>query len=184
MIQLVFNSAHPFEDSEIPAPGPRAPARTWPLTFALSRSKLPRSRPPINFRRPRRHFERVFACELAVFALKLAPLSAPGTPRTLILEFETAVFSKFFYAANAPGAKRPTSTKPCKNPCEAHFGASAHQSKFEAKSICQRFRFRLVTRTTSRASWELSQRHLERLWDCPGTHLDGSWPLFVHPWRP
>ena len=24
---------------------------------------------------------------------------------------------------------------------------------------------------------------LERLWGCPGTHLDGSWPLFAHPGR-
>ena len=111
-------------------------------------------------------------------------MSAPGTPRTLTLEFETAVLSKFFYATNAPCAKRPTSTKPCKNQCETHFGASAHRSKFEAKSICQHFRFRLVTRTPSRASWELSQRHLERLWDCPGTQLDGSWPLVVHPGVP
>ena len=160
------------------------PARSSEALDALSRSKLLRSRRLKNFQRPRRHFERAFARELAVFALELAPLSAPGTPRTLILEFETAVFSKFFYAANAPCAKRPTSTKPCKNQCETHFGASAHRSKFEAKSICQRFRFRLVTRTTSRASWELSQRLLERLWGCPGTHLDGSWPLFVHPGRP
>ena len=77
--------------------------------------------------------------------------------------------------------KRPTSTKPSKNQCETHFGASAHRSKFEAKSICQRFRFRLVTRTPSRASWKLSLRLLERLWSCPGTHVDSSWPLFIHP---
>ena len=84
----------------------------------------------------------------------------------------------------SPCAKHPTSTKPCKSQCETHFGASAHRSKIEAKSICRRFRFRLVTRTTSRASWELSQRLLERLWGCPGTHLDDSWPLFAHPGHP
>ena len=128
---------------------------------------------------------RACVCPRAVsFALELAPRSAPGTPRTSIWEFESAVFSKFFHAANTPCAKHPTSTKPCKNQCETHFGASAHRSKFEAKSICQRFRFRLVTRTPSRASWELSLRLLERLWGCPGTHLDSSWPLFVHPGRP
>ena len=33
-----------------------------------------------NFRRPRRHFERVFARELIVFALEFAPQSGPGTP--------------------------------------------------------------------------------------------------------
>ena len=162
----------------------RASRASWPLAGALARSKGPRSRRLKIFRRPRGHFERVFTRKLAVFALELAPLRAPGTPRTSILEFETAVLSKFFHAANAPCAKHPTSTKPRKNQCETHFGASAHRSKIEAKSIFQHFRFRLVTRTTSRASWELSQRHLARLWGCPGTHLDSSWPLFVHPGRP
>ena len=50
-----------------------------------------------NFRKPRGHFECVFARELAVFAPELAPLSAPGTARTSILELQTAVFSKFFH---------------------------------------------------------------------------------------
>ena len=58
-------------------------------------------------------------------------------------------------------------------------GCSAHE-----KSGCQGFRFRLVTRTPSRASWELSLKLLERLWGCPGTHLESSWPLFAHPGRP
>ena len=162
----------------------RVSRASWPLTGALARSKGPRSRRLKIFRRPRGHFERVFVRELAVFALELAPLSGSGTPRTSIFELETAVLSKFFYTANAPCAQRPTSTKPCKNQCETHFGASAHRSKFEATSICQCFRFRLVTRTLSQASWELSLRLLERLWGCPGTHLDSSWPLFVHPGRP
>ena len=126
----------------------RASRASWLLAGALSRSKGPRSHRLKIFRRPRRHFERVFACELAVFVLELAPLSAPGTARTLILEFETTVFWKFFYAANAPCAKRPTSTKPCKNQCETHFAPSAHRSKFEAKSLCQRFRFRCLLYTS------------------------------------
>ena len=175
---------NPFRNYRKTLRGPRVSRASWPLAGALARSKGPRSRRPKIFRRPRGHFERVFARELAVFALELAHLRAPGTPRTSILELETVVSSKFFYAANAPCAQRPTSTKPCKNQCETHFGASAHRSKFEAKSICQRFRFRLVTRTPSRASWELSLRLLERLWGCPGTHLDSSWPLFVHLGRP
>ena len=134
---------YPFEDSEKSTGVTRRPARSSVAPDALSCSKLLRSRRLKNFRRPRRHFERAFAHDLAVFALELAPLRAPGTPRTSILEFETAVLSKFFHAANAPCAKHPTSTKPCKNQCETHFGASAHRSKIEAKSICQRFRFRL-----------------------------------------
>ena len=181
---MIFGLQHPSRNYRKTPGGLRVSRASWPLAGALARSKGPRSRRLKIFRKPRGHFECVFARELAVFAPELAPLSAPGTARTSILELQTAVFSKFFYAANAPCAQRPTSTKPCKNQCETHFGASAHRSQIEAKSICQRFRFRLVTRTMSRTSWELSQRHLERLWGCPGTHLDGSWPLFVLPGRP
>ena len=105
---------NPFEDSEIHPRGPRGPARSSEALDALSRSKLLRSRRLKDFRKPRRHFERAFVRELAVFALELAPLSARGTPRTSILELEMAVFSKFTHAANVPCAKRPTRQNPVK----------------------------------------------------------------------
>ena len=106
---------------------------------------------------PRRHFERAFSRDLAVFALKLAPPSIPGIPRGSILEPGTAVFSRFFHAASAPCAKRLTSQKHYKNQYETHFGASAHRPKIDQKSIRQRFRLRLATRMALRASWELSR---------------------------
>ena len=127
---------------------------------------------------------RAFSRDLAVFALELAPPSIPGMPRGSILEPGTAVFSRFFHAASAPCAKRPTSKKHCKNQYETHFGASAHRPKIDQKSIRQRFRLRLATRTASRASLELSRRLLERLWGSPGTLLDSSWPLLARPGRP
>ena len=81
--------------------GTRRPARPSPLTVALSRSKLPRSRPLINFRRPRRHFERAFSPDLAVLAPKLARQRVPGTPPASIFESKTTVFSKFFRSTAA-----------------------------------------------------------------------------------
>ena len=77
---------HPFRNYRTTPRSLRATARLGRLRGALARSKGPRSRRLKIFRRPRGHFERVFARELAVFALELAPLSAPGTPRTSILE--------------------------------------------------------------------------------------------------
>ena len=41
-------------------------ARSWPLSDALSRSKLPCSRSLSNFRKPRGHFERAFSLELGL----------------------------------------------------------------------------------------------------------------------
>ena len=69
---------HPFDVSEIFRRGPRRPARSWPLAVALSRSKLPCSRPLLNFRRPRRHFERAFSVELARPGSILGRPDAPG----------------------------------------------------------------------------------------------------------
>ena len=126
---------YPFEDSEISLRNARGSARSWPLSGALPRSKLPRSRPLINFRRPRRHFERAFSLELAVLALELARPRFPGMPRTLIFEVETAVFSKFFHATRARRAKRPTSIKHWQERYETHFGASAQRPKIDQKSI-------------------------------------------------
>ena len=69
----------------------RATARLGRLRGALSRSKLLRSRPLINFRRPRRHFERAFLPDLAVLAPKLVRPSLPGTPPASIFESRTTV---------------------------------------------------------------------------------------------
>ena len=44
-----------------------------------------------------------------------------------------------------------------------------------SKSIRKRFRLRLATRIALRASWGLSRRLLEHLWDASATLLDASW---------
>ena len=146
---------HPFEDSEI-SPGTSGPARSLETLGRILSLEV------ASFALTEKFSEALEALRACIFAragrfcartcFSKRPRNAP------ILDFEpdTAVFWRFFHAVSAPCAKRPTSTKPCKNQCETHFGASAHRSKFEAKSICQRFRFRLVTRTPSRASWKLS----------------------------
>ena len=111
----------------------RGARASWPLTVALSRSKLPRSRPLINFRKPRRHFERAFSPDLAVLAPKLARPSVPGTPLASIFESKTTVFARFFRSMSIRCAKRPTSKKHCKNQYETRFGGPAHRSKFDHK---------------------------------------------------
>ena len=58
---------------------PRRPARSSGVLGALSRSKLFRSRPPKNFRRPRRHFERAFSFEQCHWGSILACPDAPGS---------------------------------------------------------------------------------------------------------
>ena len=77
-------------------------------------------------RRPRRHFEHTFSLDLAILACKLARPRFPGTPRASIFESKKAGFSRFLRAASVRHAKHSTSTKPCKNQCETHFGASSH----------------------------------------------------------
>ena len=73
-------------------------------TFSL---EVARSRSLINFRRPRRHFERAFSLDLAVSALELARPCPPGRLRALIFESETPVFSSFCSCAER--ATRKTS---------------------------------------------------------------------------
>ena len=68
---------NPFEDSEILVRDPRGSARPGPLAVALARSKLPRSHPLINFRKPRRHFGRAFSLDRTVLALELARFRPP-----------------------------------------------------------------------------------------------------------
>ena len=113
----------------------RGARASWPLTVALSRSKLPCSRPLINFRRPRKRFERAFSPDLAVLAPKLARPSVPGTPPASIFEPKTTVFqiATFFRSTSIRCAKRPTSKKHCKNQYETRFGSPAHRSKFDQK---------------------------------------------------
>ena len=87
---------YPFEDSEISLRGPRGSARSCspsPRTFSL---EVARSSPLLNFRRPRRHFERAFLLDLAVLALEPARPSSPRRRQASIFEAERAVFRTFF----------------------------------------------------------------------------------------
>ena len=56
----------------------RGARASWPLAGALARSKLTRSRSLLNFRRPRRHFERTFSLALAAFVRDLLVRRALG----------------------------------------------------------------------------------------------------------
>ena len=90
----------------------------------------------------------------------------------------------FLRAASVRGAKRPTSIKHWQERYKTHFGAAARRPKTlknrsaNASNCVGRCERRL------RASWEWSQKLLERLWGALGTFLDGSWPLLARPWRP
>ena len=87
---------YPFEDTEISLRGPRASARPGQPAVAPSRSKLPRSRSLINFRKPRRHFERALSLDLAVLALKLARPRFPRTPDRRFSRVQSLDFRSIF----------------------------------------------------------------------------------------
>ena len=81
-----------FKDSDKGLRRPRSSARPWPLADALSRSKLPRSHSRINFRGPRRHFERDFSLEQS------RPASILGRPDSPGLDFRgrnASIFERF-----------------------------------------------------------------------------------------
>ena len=158
----------------------RAP---WPLTVALSRSKLPRSRPLINFRKPRRHFERAFSPDLAVLAPKLARPSVPGTPPASIFEPKTTVFARFFRSMSIRCAKHPTSKKHCKNQDETRFGGPAHRSKTDQKLMEAGLKERSVPQSGLAGdpgrSGDASGALLGRLESILGRY----WPLLGRPGR-
>ena len=74
---------------------------------AFSRSKTPRSCSLLNFRKPRRHCERAFFFDLAIFSLELAVFSielAAFSLELVVFSFELAIFSLKVNAQRAPHA--------------------------------------------------------------------------------
>ena len=179
-----IDDIYPYEDSENGARVSRVPARPGPLTVALSRSKLLRSRPLINFRRPRRHFEGAFSLDLAVLAPEPARPSPPGRLQASFFESETIVFWSFFRMKSARREKRLTSTEHCKNQYETHFGATAQQPKIDQKSIEAGLKERSASRSGLESvpgrSGGASKAFLGRL----EAILGRSWPLLARPGRP
>ena len=104
---------YPFEDSDKSLRRPRGSARPWPLTDALSRSKLPRSRSLINFRRPRKHFEHAFLLELgclgSILARPEAPRSGFGGQNDML--FERFRNARALAADCAPGQQNIVKTR-------------------------------------------------------------------------
>ena len=98
--------------------------------------------------------------------------TASGRPRTSISEAETAVFSTFFRSTSARRKKRPMYSKPqfflgffiLRN---VRASAENVQNRSASASDCVWRRERGL-----RASWELSQRILERLCDGLGAVFD------------
>ena len=74
-------------------------------------------------------FERALLPDLVILLLDPARPDFSGTPRDLIFEPETVVFSRFLRAASVRRAKRPTSIKHWQERYETHFGAAARWSK-------------------------------------------------------
>ena len=116
----------------------------------------------------------VFALELGRLTSILLARTASGRPRTSISEAETAVFSTFFRSTSARRKKRPMYSKPqfflgffiLRN---VRASAENVQNRSASTSDCVWRRERGL-----RASWELSQRILERLCGGLGAVFDGS----------
>ena len=111
---------------------PRGSARPGQPAVAPSRSKLPRSRSLINFRKPRRHFERALSLDLAILALKLARPRSPRTPdhrfsrvqsldfrsifRSLFLSILCSIFECIFEVVGRPYRSRTWTGQTSPNP--------------------------------------------------------------------
>ena len=111
----------------------------------------------MNFQKSRRHFERVFSLDLAVFALKLAPPSLPRTPGASIFESETPVFRDFSRrrAINAPNVRHR------KNIVKTNTKRTSELPRVDRKSNKNR------SACASVCVWRREQR-CERLGHCPG----------------
>ena len=104
----------------------------------------------MNFRRPRRHFDRCFSLDLAVLAPEPARPSSPGRLQASIFKSETGVLAIFFRAKSARREKRPISTKHNKNKYETHVRAYARRAKTDEKSIRRRLERHSATEVGSR----------------------------------
>ena len=129
----------------------------------------------MNFRKPRRHFERVFSLDLAVFALKLAPPSLPRTPGASIFESETPVFRDFSRrrAINAPNVRHrknivKTNTKRTSE--LPRVDRKSNKNRFKSASDCVWPRERRCERLGScpEASWSVSGVPRQAFWAAPG----------------